>query len=368
MIPTGYIPSGPILAFRSLIGGDRMAFPPPGLFSFARYALLYYLQYLSSTRRKPLERVLLPDYMCHEVAETLRSHGYDPHFYSLEPPFDVSIVDLEKLLQQPVRWDAIVVAHFHGRVCRNLQQVASRCAERDIIVIEDAVHLPYPYAARATGTLTDATLYTLRKVYPAPHGSVIVLRDGQEEFARFVAATVPRRSRGAMADFADWSVKQLIKQCLVSVGMRYVPSYRDLSQAPLQPFNFACAPVARLLSAQDCESAVEARRRNYRLYLEHSSVLKDWGEVLDYDLGRDVPHACVVVLHEGLDTVSVIKTLMKRGVPAGMGLAVDPTVRRQLSSSHRYNRIVTLPLHQDIRPSHVRYIVEVMSRHDELVA
>jgi hypothetical protein len=210
MMPTGYIPSSPILALRSLSGGDRMAFPPPGLFSFARYALLYYLQYLSSLRRKPLERVLLPDYMCHEVAETLRSHGYDPHFYSLDPPFDVSIADLDRLLQQPVRWDAIVVAHFHGRVCRNLRQVTSWCAERGIVVIEDAVHLPYPYAAGAAGAPTDAALYTLRKVYPVPHGSTIVLREGQEAFARFVAARVPRHSGGARADFAGWFVKQLV--------------------------------------------------------------------------------------------------------------------------------------------------------------
>lgn len=363
-----YIPSGPLMGLGSLLWGARMAFPPPGLFSFARYALVYYLDYLSSIRRKPVERVLLPEYMCHEVAETLRVHGYAPQFYSLDDPFEVSLADLDRLLEQPVEWDAIIVTHFHGRICRNLQQVTSRCVERGILVIEDAVHLPYPYAVEATGTRTDAVLYTLRKVYPVPHGATIVLRDGQEAFARFVTTTVARRSRCAASDCANWLAKQLLKQCLVAFHKSYAPPYRDLSWAPLEPFNFASAPVARLLSEQDCGSSVAARRRNYRLYLEQSSALKVWGEVLDYDLGRDVPQALVLFLHEGFEVVSAVKALMKRGVPAGLGLAIDDTVRARLPERHRYNRILTLPLHQDIHPSHVWHITDVLRQPGELAA
>jgi hypothetical protein len=364
----GYIPSRPIMEMRALLGRRRIAFPAPGMFSFARYALVYYLGYLSSIRDKPVARVLLPDYMCHEVATTLRDYGYEPHFYPLEQDFDVSMEALETLLRRPGRWDAMVVGHFHGRMCRNLKDVSALCRERGVAIIEDCVHLPFPHGMPFSATGSDAKLFTLRKVYPVPHGAGIVLREGQGEFARFVTTTFHRRYREGITDLADWAIKQAVKKLLLATGTKYVMQYRDISQDPLRAFNFACPGLDRLLSLDSYDVAVERRRGNYRLYMEHAPVLKEWGEVLRYDLLQDVPHSLVIVLKECFDTLALVKWFMRQGVPAVTGLALDSSVLRTLPAKHRYNQILTLPIHQDLRPAHMAYIIGVLRRHERLAA
>jgi hypothetical protein len=356
-----YIPSRPVVSVRSILTGQRIFFPPPGLFSFARYALIYYLQYLSSLRKEPVRRVLLPDHMCHEVANSLREYGYEVGYYALGENFHVAEKAVEEALTNDPGYKVILLGHFYGRICRNLESIIRLCRDRGVTVVEDCVHLPFPYHASFTGSDADAKLYTHRKVYPIPYGATLVLREGQDRFDRFVRATVPKRYRGGIGEAFDWAWKQVIKRGLQLTGQGYRLPYRDLSNDPLKPFNYACPGVAGLLSMRNLHDAVVRRRRNYETYLEHRSIWASWGRVLEFDVKTDVPYMFVLFLDDAFDALTTVQSLMKRSIPAVPGLALDECVRARLPRKHDYHKIITLPLHQDIHEGHIRYIAHVLS-------
>ena len=114
-----------------MFSGDKVVFPPPGLFSYARYALVYYLLYLSTVKKKEIKNILLPDYMCHEVGSALRGCGYQPFYYSLDRNFDVPLDFLDDLKRAQIEYQVMLVAHFYGKVSRNLRLVTRVCRERE---------------------------------------------------------------------------------------------------------------------------------------------------------------------------------------------------------------------------------------------
>lgn len=352
----GYIPSNPVVSLRALLDPRKLDFPPPGLFSTARRAILCYLNYLSEAGRRRPQAVLLPDYMCREVGLALREAGYSARFYPLDRSFDVSLKGLETAIQGAGGTCAVVAAHFYGRICRNIAEVEKLCGARGLPLIEDCVHLPFPAYCAPADFHSEARVFTLRKIYPVPFGAAIALKTGQEEFGRFAQAQGSMSRRGSGPEFLRWAAKQLAKKGLLASGLGYAAPYRDVSLDPSTPFHFAPPWLAGLLSMRNCEDAVALRRKNYLTYLEHARTFRRWGEILEFDVRTDAPYMFVLDLKEGLGAESLLRALALRGIPAAPGLALDPEVLRSLPEDHRYRRIVVFPVHQDIEERHIRRI------------
>lgn len=356
-----YIPSNPVLDFGALLDGRKLSFPAPGLFSVARHALTGYLHYLSSLRPKPVKNILVPDYMCHEVNSALRQSGFKLARYGLTPDLDATVDSLEAAARG-VEVDALILTHFYGRMTRQLPEIAAWCRGRGIALIEDCVHLPFPYHAEypldaAAETSSDARLFTLRKVYPVPLGATIVLRNGQEPFARFIDTHIGRSYPDSRLELWKWAGKQLVKKGLLWTGMGYRQRYQDLSDDPLKTFNFLPAERGRWLSVANHERAVRRRRENYRRYLRHAT---SWGRRLDFT-PLDVPYMMVIFLRPELEPLALVQQLMARGVPAALGLALDSELLQTLPAGHPYRRILSLPIHQDISESHIDRIGGILA-------
>ena len=359
-----YIPSNPVVDFAASRDARKLAFPPPGVFSVARHAMIAYLRYLSEVRRKPTATVLIPDYMCHEVVTALAEAGFRLRRYALDENLDASASDLDAAAGDGV--DAVVLTHFYGRVARRLPEIAAWCRRRGAALIEDCVHLPYPFHAEfpAGGdpsSLSDARVFTFRKVYPVPLGAAIVLRECQADFARFVDAKVGRRYPDEGLDYWKWAAKQMVKKSLLAAGLGYKQSYRDLSEDPLKPYNFLPARFDRLLTRTHFERAVARRRENAARYAGFRPFTEaSWGRPLEF-AATDVPYMYVVFLNEGLEALPTVKRLMARGIPAVLGLALDEDFLKTLPADHRYRRVLSLPLHQDIREQDIDYIGQILA-------
>lgn len=354
-----YIPSQPVVSLRSLIGSRRLSFPHYGIFSCARYGLLSYLDYVSQTRPGATRRVLLPDYMCRDVGHALKQHGYEPRYYPLGADFEVSMQALEDVEAQTGRCQAIVLGHFYGRLSRNRRAVARWCREKDLPLIEDCVHLPFPHHAAFEEDRVAAKLYSLRKVYPVPHGGVLVVGDDRDAFADFLSRRVGAVARGNATEMLDWMVRQVAKKALLLMKMSYAPPRRDGGDE-MPPFNYAWRFLRRLLPGDSGDVATKRRRENYALYMQHRDILAQWGDVLALDAERDVPYMFVIFLKEHYDAGKAASRLEALGIPAGTGLALDPAVSAGLPRSHPYRRILTLPVHQDIDAEHIAHIMTVL--------
>ena len=53
--------------------------------------------------------------------------------------------------------------------------------------------------------------------------------------------------------------------------------------------------------------------------------------------------------------------LMARGIPAVLGLAIDEEFLKTLPAGHRYRRMISLPLHQDVRERDIDYIGRILA-------
>lgn len=357
-----YIPSCPVVSLQALLDSRPLPIPPPGLFSYARHALLYYLRYLAEVRKKPVEGVLLPDYMCHEVANALRQHGYRAVYYPLADRFEVTVEAIKRACAYSDDADVILACHFYGRMNPAFAECSKLCREKGISIVEDCTHLPFPFLADYQDDDWDARLYSLRKVYPVPYGATIVLREGQERFARYVQTSAPRRFRQGVGEALHWAVKQVAKKGIMLTRRGYTVPYRDMPDDSLKPYDSAFPGLGSLLSKRNFEEAVSRRRANYQTYLRWREVFEMYGHILPFDLDRDVPYMFVLFLSEDRDPVALSKTLMDRSIPAVPGLTLDPCVWEGLPSDHMYRRILTLPVHQDIREGHINYIAEVLAR------
>jgi|GEM_PF-3130522 len=354
-----YIPSQPVVGLRSLIGARRLAFPHYGIFSCARYGLLYYLDYLRQARSGASVRVLLPDYMCRDVGHALKQHGYEPLYYPLAADFDVAEEALAEIDAQGPGCLAILLGHFYGRLSRNRRAVARWCREKDLPLIEDCVHLPFPHHAAINEDGVAAKLYSLRKVYPVPHGGVVVAGESRDAFGDFLSRRAGAVARGNATEMLDWTVRQVAKKALLLMKMRYAAPRRDGGDE-LPPFNYAWRFLPRLLPGDSGAATIKRRRENYALYMQHRDVLAQWGDVLALDVERDVPYMFVMLLKEHYDAEKAASRLEALGIPAGTGLALDPAVFAGLPRSHPYRRIMTLPVHQDIDAEHIAHIMAVL--------
>jgi hypothetical protein len=258
--------------------------------------------------------------------------------------------------------DVILICHFYGRMSPAFTECSKVCRENGISVVEDCTHLPFPYLADYQYGEWDARLYSLRKVYPVPYGATIVLREGQERFARYVRSNTPRQFRQGVGEALHWAVKQVAKKGIQLTRRSYAVPYRDMPDDSLKPYDSAFPGLGSLLSRRNFEKAVSRRRANYQTYLRWREVFEMYGHILPFDLDRDVPYMFVLFLSEDRDPVALSKTLMERSIPAVPGLTLDPCVREGLPSDHVYRRILTLPVHQDICEGHINYIAEVLAR------
>ncbi|MFH1723776.1 MAG: DegT/DnrJ/EryC1/StrS family aminotransferase [Elusimicrobiota bacterium] len=357
------VPGAPVLRLSQLRGRAPLR-PPTGFwFSFERYALIHYLEFVSSRRDRPVKTVLCPDYMCHEVIQSLRDHGFGVEYYPLESGFRIDPGRIEERIDAlggaPA---ALIVVDFYGRMVRNLAEIASLCEDKGVHLIEDCAHLPYPFPGPEREAPCEARFYTFRKVYGVPYGSTAALKDGQEGFNRFVEEKVERRPDGSASGVAKWVLRELGKKLVIESGLPYRREYRDLSQDPLKPYNFSHPWVERMLPEDEALRSVERRRANCRAYAEMATLFEGWAEPLDFDLERDVPYQLLLLLREGLSPLELIEFFLANGVSAVRGLALHPEVLSGLPGGHPYRRQVALPLHQDVSSDDIGYVRDMVRR------
>lgn len=350
------VPGAPVFRFPS---APRLALPTPFLFSYERHALEVWLRFEESRRGARLERVFLPDAMCHEVAASVSAFGRTVEWYPLGADFAVDADALARRLSPHRGRAAALVCHFYGRLVRGFGDAAAACRSAEVPLAEDCTHLPFPAPADAPPA-ADARFYSMRKVYGVPYGSTARLARDQEGFNAFAEAAT---AGGADADgtrVARWAVRELFKRAAVAARLPIRRAYRDLSDDPLAAFQRVHPLGERLLAAGEPERAARVRRANYGLYLAASDAFAGWADVLAFDLPGDVPYQLLLTLPAGADPVEFIAFCLSRGVSALAGLALDAGVLGALPAEHPYRRRAALPLHQDVGADDVAYVLETV--------
>jgi perosamine synthetase len=331
--------------------------PNARLFPLGRHALW---QGLIASRSAPGAEVLVPAYNCGSEVEALMHAGFICRFYEATDDLTPREDQLESLLGPNVR--ALYLIHYFG-----FPQDAPRwrrwCDERNILLIEDAAQAWLTsVGGRPVGSFGDLAIIALHKTFGFPDGAVLLMNapPAQPENRGLGGLSLARRH-------AAWLLARSPR--LAGLGARLAPERDFASEEQYGAFLRAAAPSAFalgdptkgassatlfLLPRMADSDAATRRRANYRMLLE--------------ELGDMVPPAFVHV-PEGtspfmfpVETTTRTKFLERLAARGVRGLDLWPIPHPLITNgefprAHSWrDRLVGLPVHQELRPGDVEHI------------
>lgn len=360
-----FIPGNPILNFSSLFGLNNSSKNEFFWFSYFRHALISYLYFFNETNRL-IRTILLPDYMCHEVVMSLRNAGYKIIFYHLNNEFEVNIQNLENFIQEGQHIDVMIAVHFYGKIVKNLSAIAELCQKNNIVFIEDCAHVPNDPSVLLKDLVSDARIFSHRKLFAVPEGAQIILKNDQEQFNDFVHNKIKSTYGPSYFEITKWIMRSLLKKIIFVFNIRFKRRYHDLSQDPLKSYNFSRPFISYLLKPRDIKFCIEQRRKNYISYMSKIVKISDWLQPIKFDIAVDVPYQLLVTLRQDVDQMDFINFFLERGIAAVLGMAIDEEVLKSLPEDHVYRHHVSLPLHQSLSEKHINYVCDLLEEYQAL--
>lgn len=332
------------------------------VFSCAREALFNGLRLLDNTSGI----IHVPAYCCKSILLPVEQLGLDVYFYDVD-------LNLEPVLdeKQFSERDVLLLIHYFG-IPQNMEYILRISKKYDLVFIEDCAHtLPDPEAVKKRGSSGSFSVFSLRKLLPVAEGGVLIVNDTRLQglirafppgrikeisWKRQLAAGFDRLSfligwRGAL------SLKKGLKNILGSTDNVFSAVINKNSEPGIS------SGTIRVIGKTDLQSVANIRRKNYR---HLSGGLAGLGgcaipfPVLPEDA---VPQAFPVLVD---DPESICSFLKKKGI--GAGRWPDKELPDGISwtdfpgSMQWVNRLMLLPLHQDLSRMHLDKIIHVMKK------
>ncbi len=163
--------------------------PAPNTYYYASGRAALY-QILKSLRDK-VQKVWLPDWLCHTMVEAAQKAGFEYDFYVLSPDLKATV---EALDAQGFRdGNLVLMVNYFGLQDLTSTSQAIKAAYPNAIVIEDDVQAYYCFAEE-TNPYADYRFTSLRKAFAIPDGGLVYTKHPMP------VATEPNT-------FAEWKIK-----------------------------------------------------------------------------------------------------------------------------------------------------------------
>ncbi|MEW6165077.1 MAG: DegT/DnrJ/EryC1/StrS family aminotransferase [Pseudomonadota bacterium] len=342
--------------------GDAL-FLPSG-----RFALL---QGLLRLGLKPGDAIAVPAYYCESGLQAIVAQGFEPVFFDIGDDLEIPCTSLEAALSNR-KIKAVLLVHFFGFLSVSREPAIRLCRAAEVKIIEDYCHSFLTLPAKMNKEMAgDIFIFSMRKTLPVADGGALVHRDchwegrgGCRPFAldfpfltkRLVEAMVIRlgwpNPYGAAAD----SLKKVHAR-LFGKGVRTVKN--DGGDGLLPP-SWSLGHI--LSDGSYLRHVAQTRRSNYCKLAEALAPMRL--QIAIRALGEDdVPQILPVMDNSG----SLLDFLRSKGIGAyrwpGKELPSEVMSRRDIfPNANRINdSIVCLPVHQDIRDSHITFIADAVA-------
>jgi dTDP-4-amino-4,6-dideoxygalactose transaminase len=350
-------------------GRSRFPFDVPHLsFYRARNAIYYLFRSLKSTN--PKLSVLVPDYNSGNEVLALEAAGATLHYYSVGRDGQADPAEIERLcaVHHP---DVLYVIHYLGWP-QPVRQLAALCRARGMWMVEDcALALLSDAQAQPLGTFGHWSIFCLYKTLPLPNGACLVQNDERLEplerislrqagLPSLLGQTAELMVRGlrSRADGLGAAMQSMKRAAGRAAGAM------EVARAPVGDIGFSLDDVdlamselsMRLLKRLDFEGIRQQRIANYRRL---GAELDGSVHALHPELPEGVCPLFFPILVD--DKPGVARLLKRRGVDAlqfwNHGAAMN---RVGSSPATRFlrERVLGLPIHQDLTARHVEYVAE----------
>jgi perosamine synthetase len=357
-----FVPSLPTLWPSMLWGRAKTAsfqpFSSPNVryFYFARNAVWLTVKMLGLDKGE----VLMPAYHHGVEVEAVVDAGATPRFYRVGSRWDVDLEDVERKIGPKTK--ALYLIHYAGfpGPVAEMRQIADR---HGLPLIEDcALSLLSADGTVPLGSTGDVGIFCLYKTLPVPNGGALTINGPRQyslpeppappmasTFSHTVSALLQnlelrggamgRRLRSLIRSVGRGTVKAANIERVATGTQHFNRDHVDLGMSPL---------TKRIALAQDLESIVEKRRRNYFFLLGR---LREVSTPLFNQLP---PGACPLFYPMVVqDKAEVMGKLHAQGIDAidfwrSFHPACDPAAFPEVAQLRR--SIVEIPCHQDLSP------------------
>ncbi len=222
---------------------------------------------LNALRLTEEDVILLPDYLCVSVINSLEVCPAKFRFYRVKRDLTVDLEDLESKIDENVK--VLYVIHYFG--VPQPEAVAKKCLalcrERNLVLIEDLTQTLYTVEEGRIG-FGDYLVASTRKWMPVTDGGLLAVKDG---------VPCPMVSLGGAYDEAVY------RQLLISVMRDYYDAHpeadmsyylqleREANRARYLDFTprAMTEPSGRTLFNLNHEESILRRRENYTYLYEH---------------------------------------------------------------------------------------------------
>ncbi|WP_171426644.1 DegT/DnrJ/EryC1/StrS family aminotransferase [Corallococcus sp. CA049B] len=367
-----FVPSLPTLWPGMLMAPPRPGALPPfsspnaRYFYFARNAVWLTIKML----RLDGGEVLMPAYHHGVEVEAVVDAGAIPRFYRVGSRWDVDVADVAKRITPKTR--ALYLIHYAG-FPGPVDAMRKLADEHGIPLIEDcALSLLSSDGATPLGTTGDVGIFCLYKTLPVPNGGALVVNGKRSyslpeppapplasTFSHTVSAllqnlelrggAVGRGLRGLVRSVGHGAVKAASVERVATGTQHFDRRHVDLGMSPL---------TKRIALAQDLESIVEARRRNYFLLLGR---LRDVSPPLFNQLPAGVSPLFYPMVVQ--DKELLLAKLREKGIDAidfwkRFHPACDASEFPEVAQLRR--TILEIPCHQDLSPEVMGQVADVV--------
>ena len=319
--------------------------------------MLAFLEVVAARRNRERLNLLSPVYMCHEVIAALRQHGVNVSYFAQPDDLACDTAEIRARCESGAI-DVLLVSHLYGRRVP-LAPLRRLCDELNIVLLEDSAHLPW-CVIEDEPMLADAQVYSHRKLFALPYGaSIRVGAVWTSAFDGHCRSRIAWRTQPAAgAALAKWLTRESAKAAVMGLGLPWRRRYVPLGIDPLKPYNDVPLLLRRALEHLGTRGFVDNRRRNYeQLRRGFAALGTDW-QILDCTGGRDVPYQFLVYRTQRSELVPLLERFLERGISAVQGLELLPETRAQLGPDHPFNNQIGLPVHQDITPAQIDFMLD----------
>ena len=358
-----YVPGEPQLSVGLLAKALRAPYMPVyedvQLFSHARHGLSGYIRERLSGNEGAL---YVPSYICVQAVAPLVSGVQDIRYYpvleDLAP--DWNWLESEHMPEK----SALLLVHYFG-FPNAIEQARGFCQERSITLIEDCAHsFLSRYLGKAIGTFGDAAIYSFRKMLPLPDGAGLVYKGSPMSAGPF------SMNGHSGASPLPVVLKRLVKHGMWKMGfpMRIWEKHSSPNGAsrntiedgvPENPQPMSVISRKIMYALQPTFGTIsQTRRENYE------SLARSFSEFPEATLWQpELPEGVCPYLFPFLvpERDDVLRALRNRGIHAQPW----PELPAEVLSDEKFkvaryyaDHLIGLPVHQDIGPKHIEYMVE----------
>ncbi len=262
--------------WHSFFGGRQMYY-----YSYGRYALI---EGLRASGIKPGDPVLMPAYICFEVEEELKRHGFNPIYYHVKPDLTLSSTPEELPTAK-----AILFVNYFGFATQPAPFFAY-AAQHKALVIEDNSHglLSRDGAGQLLGTRGDIGVFSIRKTFPLQNGAALVFNNSKARVDSIATLDEAKPTLGGRLRQVLKSIVRFITpwlggdDALVRIYLKLKSKLGG--EIPVQVseayhFSFAPNPAFKLGAKLASYDLAHETARRRAVYFKLDSLLREFGAV-----------------------------------------------------------------------------------------